>query len=306
MNTGSGWSNFSATVDPTQFNKTDLYQTYPKNNNTLSAVASKFNNEETRRRFLSPNTQKRSVIDETFEMLRQIVEIKKFLGQNQLSSGLSTSIGDISNQFITRQLPSELIAMSLIHKNIVDNNRNVGFRGRLCYDCCSYWIDLVYNNKQEGMKSLLLEKPPRHECDPKKVLEISKYNFQDLANKKNQLYNNLSDLFTLMVSSLILYNRKQLSLHIEEIVEQDDRQLSSWLNGEDCINLGNVEEIKESHWAYRAIKQDRLEYKKSITIGNSELADFFRTARATFGAFRVQTEEDYLAHYFFVYFDILN
>ncbi|MGA9841707.1 MAG: hypothetical protein WBQ25_05280 [Nitrososphaeraceae archaeon] len=332
MNIQSGWSSFSAPTNTMQFShetnklqrdsssyhyrnnyiKSDnnaraSNQTDPENNTIPSATASNFDNEETRRGFLSRHTKKRSIIDdETLQLLHQMAEIKKFSGQNQLSSWLSTSIGDISNQFIGRQISDELVALFLIHKNIINNNRNFGYRGRLCYNCCSYWIDLVYNNKEEGMKSLMLEKPPRHECDPKKVLEISKCNIQDLARKRDQTYNGLSDFLTLMVSGIILFGQKPLYLYIEEIIEHDNRQLSSWIKEEDCINLGNIKEIKESHWAYRAIKQEKVGDKKQITIGGIELIDFARTTRATFGAFRVQMGEDDLIRYFFMHFSILN
>jgi hypothetical protein len=87
-----------------------------------------------------------------------------------LSYGLSTTtpIEGISKLFNGTQLPSKSNAIYLIHKNIAENSRNIGLRGRLCYNCCSHWIDPVHNNKEEGMKSLLLQKLPRHECDPKK------------------------------------------------------------------------------------------------------------------------------------------
>jgi hypothetical protein len=76
-------------------------------------------------------------------MLRQAAEIKKFFRSNQLSYGLSTTttttpIEDISKQFNGTQLPSESNAMYLIHKNIAENSRSIGLRGRLCYNCCSH------------------------------------------------------------------------------------------------------------------------------------------------------------------------
>ena len=189
MNTGSRWSNFSTIANPTQFNRktnsiqrdsshhyynnylnndnntSEPTQTYPKNNNTFSTAANNFNNEETRRGFLSPHIKKGGIIDdEILEMLRQAAEIKKIFRSNQLSYGLSTTpIEDISKQFIGTQLPSESNAIYLIHKNIAENSRNIGLRDRLCYNCCSHWIDLVHNNKEEGMKLLLLQKLPRHE-----------------------------------------------------------------------------------------------------------------------------------------------
>ena len=196
MNIPSGWSNFNAPTNTTQFS----HET-----NKLQRDGSNY---------LSGHTKNKRIIDaETFEMLRLMIERKKNFGQNRLISGLSPNIEDISKHFIGRQLPSELTALFLIHKNIVDNNRNFGYRGRLCYNCCSYWIDSVHNNKEEGMKSLMLEKSPMHECDAKKVLEISKCNIHDLASKKDQTYNGLSNFFTLMASSIILFGQTHLSVY---------------------------------------------------------------------------------------------
>ena len=109
-----------------------------------------------------------------------------------------------------------------------------------------------------------------------------------------------------MVSSIVLFGRKPICLNIEEIIEQDERQSPSWIKEEDCINLGNINEIEKSHWAYRAIKEEKIGGKKSIIIDSSELVDFFRTARASFGTFRVQMGEDGLTRYFFMYFSISN
>jgi hypothetical protein len=176
---------------------------------------------------------------------------------------------------------------------------------------------LVYNNKEEGMKSLMLAQPPSHKCDPKKV-EINKHNFQALASKQNQADKALSDLFALMVSGIVLFGQKTIYLNIEELdsapqptlplyrpsfrfksstgpqndlslgdsermgekEEQDEqqrRQPSSWIKEGDCINLGNIKQIKEGHWTYRALKVEKGEAKKSIIIDGSELIDFVST-----------------------------
>ena len=50
---------------------------------------------------------------------------------------------------------------------------------------------------------------------------------------------------------------------IGEKAEQNERQLSSWIKEEDCIDIGNINEIKESHWAYRAIKEKKEETRKA-------------------------------------------
>ena len=285
---------------------TSAYQKiYPERNTILSATASNHDNEKTRRGFSSQHTKKNVIDDETLQLLHRMAEIKKFSEQNQLRSNLYSTV-EVIRQFNGIQLPNELVAACLIHKNIVDNNRNIGYRGRICNKCLSYWIDFAYNNEEEGMKLLMREKFSGHECDPKKVLEISKCNVLDLVSKNNEARRKLSDLFTLIASSIItVYGQKPLYLHIEELIEHDNRQLFSWIKKEDSIDLGNIKEIKESHWAYRAIKEEKVGDKKGIIINSSELVDFFRTALATFGTFRVQMGEDNLPHYFFIYF-ILN
>ena len=285
---------------------TSAYQKiYPEKNTILSVTASNHDNEKTRRGFSSQHTKKNVIDDETLQLLLRMAEIKKFSEQNQLRSNLYSTV-EFIRQFNSIQLPNELVAACLIHKNIVDNNRNIGYRGRICNKCLSYWIDFAYNNEEEGMKLLMREKFSGHECDPKKVLEISKCNVLDLVSKNNEARKKLSDLFTLIASSIItVYGQKLLYLHIEELIEHDNRQLFSWIKKEDSIDLGNIKEIKESHWAYRAIKEEKVGDKKGIIINSSELVDFFRTALATFGTFRVQMGEDNLPHYFFIYF-ILN
>jgi hypothetical protein len=331
MNIQSGWSNIhhasthmirfthetnklqrdgSSYRDHNNYNKSDnntntsTYQKiYPEKNTILSATASNHDNEKARRGFLSQHTKNRSVIDdETLQLLYQMAEMKKFSEQNQLPQSNLYSTVEVTGQFNGIQLPTELVAACLIHKNIVDNNRNIGYRGRLCNKCLSYWIDFAYNNEEEGMKLLMLEKFSGHKCDQKKVLEISKCNGLDLVSKNNEARRKLSDLFTLIASSTItVFGQKPLYLHIEELIEHDNPQLFSWIKKEDSIDLGNIKEIKESHWAYRAIKEEKGD-KKGIIINSSELVDFFRTALATFGTFRVQMGEDNLPHYFFIYF----
>jgi hypothetical protein len=80
------------------------------------------------------------------------------------------------------------------------------------------------------MKSLLLQKLPRHECDPKKVLEISKYNSQDLTSRKIKTYEGLSDFLTLVASSLILFGQKSIHLNIEELNSTPPQKQTSSLN----------------------------------------------------------------------------
>jgi hypothetical protein len=115
------------------------------------------------------------------------------------------------------------------------------------------------------------------------VLEISKFNSQDLTSKKIKTYEGLNDFLTLVASSLILFGQKPIHLNIEELnstpppqkqtsslnhpavrksftesqnqslgnnkeigkkAEQNEPQPSPWIKEEDCINLGKIKEIK--------------------------------------------------------------
>jgi hypothetical protein len=243
--------------------------------------------------------------DQSLEILRQMFEIKEFLEQNQSTSGgLPMSIGNVLQQSIAgKQISGELFALTLICKHIIDNNRNVGFRGYLCTNCFSYWADLVCNNKEEGMKSLLLEKASNHKCDPKKCQEINTLNCQDVENKKEQACKGLGDLVTSMISGIVLFGQKTIYLNIEEL-NCAPPQLS-WIKEEDCINLGDIKEMKDSYWASRAIKEGKGEDKKGVVMDGSELIDFVKTTRANFGTFRVQMEDDGSTRYFLMYFSIV-
>ncbi len=63
-----------------------------------------------------------------------------------------------------------------------NNKKIIGFQGRICDDCFSYWADLVFHDKEE-MKPLLHFRPT-HNCDPNKVEDA--LNVLDVQNKKNQ------------------------------------------------------------------------------------------------------------------------
>jgi len=121
---------------------TSAYQKiYPEKNTILSVTASNHDNEKTRRGFPFQHTKNKSVIDdETLQLLHRMAEIKKFSEQNQLRSNLYSTV-EVIRQFNGIQLPNELVAACLIHKNIVDNNRNIGYRGR--FATCVYPIGLT-------------------------------------------------------------------------------------------------------------------------------------------------------------------
>lgn len=224
------------------------------------------------------------------------------------------------------------LALFLMMQNILNSSKNVGFRGHLCHTCFSYWVDLINTNREKGMKTLILQKPSSHQCDPHRVKEVQE---KDLESRKSQSLKGLSDLLISIVTPVVLLG--QLGQHIihlnieeldtvpssssstilgrsrqqnvpgledsKEISEKEfgDRRSSSWVNEHECIDIGNLKAIKKNHWTFRAIKEGG--HNKRIVIDGSELIDFVTTAKATFRTFKVQME-DGSTRYFFAYFDL--
>jgi hypothetical protein len=204
-----------------RLNSSDNYSTssqiFPKiiNNNPRSAT-SKAYAEETGKESPSGPTKKGSIIDqEIFDLLREFVQLRNIFGQNQLGS--SVNAVDMSNTITNSQFINEVATLHLRHKDLYEKNRNLGLRGRLCYKCCHYWIDFAHNNKDEGMKSLLLDKPPRHVCDEKKLLEMGKYGPQGIEYKRNELRNQLNDFLTKMISCFIVFGHRPIYLNVEKL-----------------------------------------------------------------------------------------
>ncbi|MFL6325214.1 MAG: hypothetical protein ACJ72C_10680, partial [Nitrososphaeraceae archaeon] len=97
----------------------------------------------------------------------------------------------------TPKLAKDYAAL-LILDSIIRNNKNIGFRGRTCNNCCACWVDPIYSNS-EDMKSLIKStKPSPHICDPKKVAD-AQINVQDIQNASKKA------LINLLVQLIIIY-----------------------------------------------------------------------------------------------------
>jgi hypothetical protein len=127
--------------------------------------------------------------------LRQAIEIKKMVNQMWPTTNQSFA-SDFMPLLITAMLfrntfdSRTFLALNSLPE-IVKENKNVGFRGRICYNCSTCWVDLVYNNEGE-MKSPLYTEPCLHSCDPEKVTAAQE--IQDVKIKKSKLENQLIPL----------------------------------------------------------------------------------------------------------------
>ena len=80
-------------------------------------------------------------------------------------------------------------------------------------------------------------------------------------------------------------------------------QSRSWIEESDYIDLGNISNIEqEKNWVYRLVKEGGNGTTKIIKINNNEFTDFVNTANATFGAFKVQLDDDARSKRYFLIF----
>ena len=79
----------------------------------------------------------------------------------------------------------------------------------------------------------------------------------------------------------------------ESILGEKLPQNRSWVEESDYIDLGNISNIEqEKNWVYRLVKEGGKGTTKIIKINKNEFTDFVNIAKATFGAFKVQLDDD--------------
>jgi len=80
-------------------------------------------------------------------------------------------------------------------------------------------------------------------------------------------------------------------------------QNRSWLEESDYIDLGNLGNIEqEKNWVYRLVKEGGKGTTKIIKINKNEFTDFVNIAKATFGAFKFQLDDDARSKRYFLIF----
>jgi hypothetical protein len=104
--------------------------------------------------------------------------------------------------------------------NILISNKNVGFRGHIYYNCFECWVDLLYSDSEQQIKSLINStNSSPHICNPKKVTDAYK-NAEDIQSKKDQLQNALTDLLVfLIIICWYCFGQRKIYLKTEELTD---------------------------------------------------------------------------------------
>jgi hypothetical protein len=115
----------------------------------------------------SPTSKEKDASNKLLETIAEAVEIRKMSKQLQSFSPSTSSflaqlpdtVGlTMSSLFsgiktaVAPNLVNYIYALQFC--NILINNKNVGFRGHICYNCFECWVDLLYSDSEQ-IKSLI-------------------------------------------------------------------------------------------------------------------------------------------------------
>jgi hypothetical protein len=153
----------------------------------------------------SPPSKQKDASHKLLETIGEAVEIRKLLSKQlqSFSSPSSSFLGQLPATLgLTMSLfnGSKTAAPNLVNYsyalqfcNILISNKNIGFRGHICYNCFECWVDLLYSNGEQIKSLINSTNTSPHTCNPEKV-EDGHQNAQEIQSKKDELQNALTDL----------------------------------------------------------------------------------------------------------------
>ena len=178
-----------------------------------------------------PTSKEKDASDKLFETIGEAIEIKKmmskqlqsfscassssFLGQLPDTAGLTMSLFSGIKTAAPPNLVNHNYALQFC--NVLISNKNVGFRGHVCYDCFECWLDLVYSDSEQIKSLINSNKPSTHICNPKKVAD-GHQNAEDIQSKKEELQNALTNLLLfLTIICWFYFGQRKIYLKTEEL-----------------------------------------------------------------------------------------
>jgi len=190
-----------------------------------------------------PIAKEKDASDKLLETIREAVEIKKMLSKQlqsfsspssssflgQLPDTVGLTMSSLFNGIKTAVAPNLVnYNYALQFCNILIGNKNIGFRGHICYNCFECWVDLLYSDSEQQIKSLINStKPSTHTCNLKKVT-YAYQNAEDIQSKKDQLQNALTDLLLfLTIICWYCFGQNKIYLKTEELTAPPPPPLSS-------------------------------------------------------------------------------
>src|SRR6476660_823501 len=246
------------------------------------------------------------------------------------SSQQSVTMNDIMMGLLLRSLftSSSNSNNNIFQKNdnsVMNNNNNhnneplpAGYRIQLCNKC-------LQGNRLEPISApfIIFEALTKihHRC------ETEEERLESLSSTMEQQNAKDSSPYTIMQAQerLISYLREVFIIRVgqqqggaegvvdvtlkaydyipESLLREKLPQNRSWLEESDYIDLGNISNIEqEKNWVYRLVKEGGKGTTKIIKINKNEFTDFVNIAKATFGAFKFQLDDDARSKRYFLIF----
>ena len=210
----------------------------------------------------TPPSKEKDASDKLLETIREAVEFKKMLSKQlqSFSSPPSSFLGQLPDTLgLTISLfnGSKTAAPNLVNYNyalqfynILISNKNVGFRGHICYNCFECWVDLLYSNSEQIKSLINSTNSLPHVCKPKKVAD-GHQNAQDIQSKKDELQNALTDLLLfLTIICWYCFGQRKIYLKTEELTSSSSllpppRPAFDLLQGQNNNHLPMVGDVGE-------------------------------------------------------------
>jgi hypothetical protein len=144
--------------------------------------------------------------------------------------------------------------------NILTSNKNVGFRGHICYNCFECWVDLLYSNGEQIKSLINSTNSSPHTCNPKKVAD-GHQNAQEIQSKKDELQNALTDLLLfLTIICWFCVGQNKIYIKTEELTAQPPLSSSS-----------------PSHPAFDLLQRQNYNFPLRIDITDSSIEQELRS-----------------------------
>jgi hypothetical protein len=174
-------------------------------------------------------SKEKDASDRLLETIRMAVEIRKMLSKQpqSFSSPSGSFLGQLPDTVgLTMSLFNGIktAAPNLVNYNyaiqfynVLISNKNVGFRGHICYNCFECWVDLLYSDSEQIKPLINSTNSSSHTCNPKKVID-GHQNAQEIQSKKDELQNALTDLLLfLTIICWFCVGQNKIYLKTEEL-----------------------------------------------------------------------------------------
>src|ERR1051325_6580316 len=188
----------------------------------------------------TPTSKEKDASDKLLETIGEAVEIREMLSKQiqSFSSPCSSFLGQlpgtvgltISSLFNGSKTAAPNLVnynYALQFYNILISNKNVGFRGHICYNCFECWVDLLYSNSEQIKSLINSTRPSTHTCNLKKVTDAHQ-NPEDIQSKKDEVQNALINLLLfLIIICWCCFGQRKIYLKTEELTAPTSLSSSS-------------------------------------------------------------------------------